>query len=244
MASSYMYHVLRHCSDEGAELRGSYWTVEEANAAARRDLLNEWDRDDFDMYDVTSDSDGMVDIEANIPDGQNMHVYIQKKRAPLPPKSKTSSSNKRGRVMASDADPDVHPHALAPKHIWIIMQTDYEHHTDEQGRCHLASYTSFVSLSEANKAARDLLLEAAGIEDEEEMDVELNEVNTGSAKKPYVGYAYVLQDEVDHIQMEVHKMLLSCSKATRRCGEMVPSGSRPRKRARRSDPEGVIEISD
>lgn len=214
--------------------------MEEANTAARKDLLDEWDHDDFDMYKVTS-RNGMVDIAANIIDRQNIHVYVQKKQAPSPPKSKTSSSNNRGRGKASDLDPNVHPHALAPKHIWVIMQTDYEHHTDEQGRCHLASDTAFDSLVDANEAARDLLLEAAGIEDEEDMDTELSEVNTGSANKPYVGYAYVLQDEVDHIQMEVHEISLTCSKATHRCGEMVPSGSGPRKRARRED---VIEISD
>jgi len=241
VTSSYIYHVLRHCSDEAAELRGSYWTVEEANAAARRDLLDEWDSDDFDMYDVSSDSDGMVDIAANVIDRQGIHVYIQKKRAPPPPKLKTPSSNGRGRGKVANLDTDVHPHALAPKHIWIIMQTDYEHYKDEQGRSHMASDTAFDSLVDANEMARDLLLEAAEVEDEEDMDMELNEVNTGSAKKPYVGYAYVQQDDVDHIKMEVREISLSCSKATHRCGEMVPSGSGPRKRARR---EHVIEISD
>ncbi|KAF7984653.1 hypothetical protein HWV62_12902 [Athelia sp. TMB] len=202
MASSYLYHVMRHTDDqhnggEFTELRGTHWTLAEANAAARKDLLNSWSRDFFETYEVTTDSDGMVDVEATCPEGEIMHVYIKRKQAPprpqppapkAAPKSKPSSS-KTGKGAASHADANVQPHALAPRHVWIIVQTDYEHHTDEEGRSHVASHLAFDCLEHANRDARLLLLEAAGQElDDDDSDPdfeeECDELNRGSADAP------------------------------------------------------------
>ncbi|KZP33967.1 hypothetical protein FIBSPDRAFT_1035882, partial [Athelia psychrophila] len=228
MASSYMYHVMRHTDDqhhgvEDTDLRGTYWTLEEANAAARKDLT-EWSPDFFESYDVTMDDDGMVDIEATCPEGEIMHVYIEKKKAPPRPQppiakpipeTKPSSSATKEKSLTLDADLNVQLHALAPKDVWVILQTDYDHHTDEEGRSHLASAVVYDSLKRANEIARALLLEAAGHDPEEEQDeddemdedevafpVECSELNKGSLDKPYKAVAYVREEEVDNICME------------------------------------------
>ena len=251
----------QHNGGEDTELRGTHWTLAAANAAARKDLLSSWSRDFFESYEVTTDSDGAVDVEATCPEGEIMHVYIERKKAPpraqpptpkATPRPKPSSSN-AGKSLASGADPNVQPQALAPKHVWIILQTDYQHHSDEKGHSRIASDVAYDSLKIANDAARQLLLEAAWQEldddhdsDEVDFDVECNELNRGSLDRPYEAVAYVQDDEVDHIRMEVKKMALSCSRATHQCGENLAGagGGRARKRARPSDPEDVIEISD
>ncbi|KAJ7606876.1 hypothetical protein FB45DRAFT_1040821 [Roridomyces roridus] len=95
----------------------------------------------------------------------------------------------------------------APKDVWVIMQTDYDHHTDEEGRSHLASQVVFESLQEANKEARWALCETCGFEDEEELNhVERDEKNIGSSTEAYIGYAYVREDERDNVKVAVERM--------------------------------------
>jgi hypothetical protein len=80
--SKYLYHVLRHTVQEfgeGTEIQGVYWSLEEANQAARTNLTDEWDLSFFDEYTEEEDEDdGSVVIEATCPEGETMRVYIEK----------------------------------------------------------------------------------------------------------------------------------------------------------------------
>lgn len=72
----------QHHGSEFTALRGLYWTLEEPNAAARTDLLDEWDDDFFESHEITEDEDGMVNVEATCPEGEIMCVYIEQNEAP------------------------------------------------------------------------------------------------------------------------------------------------------------------
>lgn len=218
--------------------------MEEANAVARKDLLEEWDDDYFESYEVTEpeDNDGMVQVDATCPEGEIMQVSIVKMKAPPQPtsESRTSLSTKNGKRPAVEEELEVRPHALAPKRVYVITQTDYDHHTDEDGRSHIAISVAYDTLEDANEAAREHLLDVSG---EDYRYVELSEQNKGSKTKSYVGHAYVREDEVDNIKVEVKELSLYCAKNTHRCGD-APGGSGSRKRAKLNNPEDVIEISD
>lgn len=58
--------------------RGTYSTLVEANAAAERDLLEEWDRDFFDPYEITRDEDGLVTVNAVAMEGETFTVRVVK----------------------------------------------------------------------------------------------------------------------------------------------------------------------
>jgi hypothetical protein len=60
------------------ELRGTYATEALAKAAAKRDLLDEWDREFFELYKEDYDGHrGVYDVYAEFPEGEAMGVYIQ-----------------------------------------------------------------------------------------------------------------------------------------------------------------------
>ncbi|KAJ7640965.1 hypothetical protein FB45DRAFT_1053619 [Roridomyces roridus] len=185
---AYIYHVMRHTDDHhnggsDTQVRGMYTTLKEANAAAR----------------VEEDDEGMVSVEAECPEGEMMSVYIEKKKAP---KGLTKAPTSKPKAKTSAEKP------AAPKDVWVIMQTDYVHHTDEKGRSHLASSDAYGSLLEANEAGRSILCETCGFEedDDELEDIEMNEENIGSTTKRYVGYAYIQEDQRDHVKVEVQKL--------------------------------------
>jgi hypothetical protein len=159
-------------------------------------LPDEWSLDFFEEYRETT-KDGMVSVKAMCPEGEAMSVYIRKKEMKNPPAKSLASTNQTAQ----------------PSTVWIVLQTDYAHHTDEEGRSHVASSTAYDDLEDANAAARELLLEACGIEDsDDEGGLELSEVNLGSTTEAYEAYAYLYQDDTDHIKMEVMKMNLHSSK--------------------------------
>lgn len=207
---------------------------------ASKDLLNEWERDFFEQYEASVDEEGMVNIEATCPEGEVMRVFVEKKRAPPgktpPPKAAVASGS------------TTQPGALAPKYVWIVMRTDYDHHTDEEGRSSVACSTAYDSLKQANEAARDLLLEACGVEDGEDSLPEMNESNVGSDTEPYIGYAYVRWDDIDNIEMKVTRMELHCRVKTHACGgqkrtaEAEAGGAR--KKAKKTDSAKHTDIID
>ncbi|KAJ7675853.1 hypothetical protein DFH06DRAFT_1170764 [Mycena polygramma] len=236
---AYIYHVMRHTDDrhnggEDTEIRGSYATLKEANAAARVDLTKEWDLNFFESHEVEVDSDGMVSVTAECPEGEIMSVFIEKKKV-----AQSVAKVVQKKSTAQEADIPV------LKEVWIITQTDYEHHTDEEGRSSIAVSTVYESLREANEAARYALLDACGIEDEDDDDtfagIELTEENRDSATKAYIGDAVVFQDDRHAIKIEVEKLAVKYSDAgtKRRAASSSSKGSKKRK----IEAEEIIDIS-
>ncbi|KAJ7606826.1 hypothetical protein FB45DRAFT_351235 [Roridomyces roridus] len=227
---AYIYHVMRNTEDNhkispsSTEVRGTYLTLKEANAAARVDLTREWSPTFFESHEIEVDEEGRVSVEAECPDGEMMSVYIEKKKAP------------KGLTKAATSKPKAKPQTEEPaalKGVWVIMQTDYEHHTDEEGRSHLASSVAYESLREANQAARWVLCETCGFEEENELgEMDSEEQNIGSSTKAYVGYAYVREDDRDNVKVEVTQLSVKRSAPTTQS-----KGSKKRKI------EEVIDIS-
>lgn len=65
----FVYHVIRETTDilydyGDSQSRGTYTTLEEANEAARRDLLHEYEMSELEEYSEMSNSDGTVHVNA------------------------------------------------------------------------------------------------------------------------------------------------------------------------------------
>ncbi|KFY16763.1 hypothetical protein V492_01102 [Pseudogymnoascus sp. VKM F-4246] len=82
-----VYHVTRHTVDyhhdpdgglQDTMIMGTYLSLEMANEAARRDLVDEWGDDHFPEYEETV-INGMVSISAGFPEGEeDINVYVEK----------------------------------------------------------------------------------------------------------------------------------------------------------------------
>ena len=81
-----VYHVYRHTIDfhndphggaQDIEIKGTYVSLAEANEAAMRDLVDEWDKNWFEEYKETV-WNGMVAIRAICPEGERMNVSVKK----------------------------------------------------------------------------------------------------------------------------------------------------------------------
>lgn len=65
----FVYQVIRETTDilydyGDSQSRGMYTTLEEANEAARRDLLHEYEISELEEYSETANSDGTVHVNA------------------------------------------------------------------------------------------------------------------------------------------------------------------------------------
>lgn len=65
----FVYHVIRETTDilydyGDSQSRGTYTTLEEANEAARRDLLHEYEMSELEEYSEMPNSDGTVHVNA------------------------------------------------------------------------------------------------------------------------------------------------------------------------------------
>ena len=86
--------TIDHNKDPNGSLRdtskiGTFSSLDEANQAARADLLNTRDKDLFKSYEVR-DENGFVKVTASCPEGEEMRVIVEEvrsKRSPCPPKS-------------------------------------------------------------------------------------------------------------------------------------------------------------
>lgn len=81
-----VYHVSRHTIDyhhgpdggmQDTAIKGTFLSLAKANECARRDLVDEWDKDFFEEYNETV-RDGMVTIKTSCPEGEEMNVYVEK----------------------------------------------------------------------------------------------------------------------------------------------------------------------
>jgi len=80
-----VYHVTRETIDYHNDSRGgiqdtavvgTFFSRKEANQAARADLLNEWNMDFFESYEV-EEEDGLVKVTAVCPEGEEMTVTVE-----------------------------------------------------------------------------------------------------------------------------------------------------------------------
>src|SRR5271154_710812 len=70
------YHNDRHGSIQDTAVVGTFFSRKEANQAARADLLNEWNMDFFESYEV-EEEDGLVKVTAVCPEGEEMTVTVE-----------------------------------------------------------------------------------------------------------------------------------------------------------------------
>ena len=80
-----VYYVTRETIDyhndynggiQETDVVGTFFSRKEANQAARTDLLNDWDRDFFESYEV-EEEDGLVKVTAVCPEGEEMTVTVE-----------------------------------------------------------------------------------------------------------------------------------------------------------------------
>src|SRR5271155_5739220 len=70
------YHNDRHGSIQDTDVVGTFFSRKEANQAARTDLLNDWNMDFFESYEV-EEEDGLVKVTAVCPEGEEMTVTVE-----------------------------------------------------------------------------------------------------------------------------------------------------------------------
>lgn len=208
---AFIYHVVRNTDDpnqggSSSDIVGSYWTLAEANAVARNDLISGWGKEFFQDYGEEVDRQGMVSISGQCPEGEVITVVVRKKPAPKPlaatstirphAHSKPSPGPRRA---ASEA-----PAVLSA--VWLIVQTDYEDPTDDKGRTRL-SKAYYDTVKEANEDAREALAVACGRRRDDDLTgIRLEgEKNLGSNTEEYEVTARVHHDKRDHLTIQVKK---------------------------------------
>jgi len=80
-----VYYVTRESIDyhndpnggiQDTDVVGTFFSRKEANQAARADLLNDWNMDFFESYEV-EEEDGLVKVTAICPEGEEMTVTVE-----------------------------------------------------------------------------------------------------------------------------------------------------------------------
>jgi hypothetical protein len=117
---------------------GTFSSRNEANKAARTNLLNDWDMDFFESYEV-EEEDGLVTVRASCPEGEEMTVKVEKARNKMLPGPKSSKS--------------------AMRKVYHVTRETIDYHNDCHGDIQdTALVGTFFSRKEANQAARTDLL--------------------------------------------------------------------------------------
>ncbi|KAJ7606877.1 hypothetical protein FB45DRAFT_949379 [Roridomyces roridus] len=194
-AVEYLYHIVRQTdapSGSTTEIRDSYTSLEEANAAARVDLGSVAQHE---SHSIQIDrKTGMVSVEATCAHGMAMRVYIEKRKAPsgLWKGSEQSKSN--------------------PKDVWVIMETQYQDNYEsgeEEGAGRLMSNVAYESLRHANEAAQQALggeWYADGFELDDSDSEMVDEENVGSSTKVYRATIEMGAEYLRRVEVEVQKL--------------------------------------
>jgi hypothetical protein len=133
------YHNDPHGGLHDNDIVGIFSSRNEANKAARTDLLNEWDMDFFESYEV-EEEDGLVTVTAICPEGEEMTVTV--KEAP----NKMSLGPKKSSK-------------LTMRKVYYVTRESIDYHNDCHGGIHDTDVVgTFFSREEANQAARTDLL--------------------------------------------------------------------------------------
>ena len=133
------YHNDRHGGLQDTSVVGIFSSRNEANKAARADLLNEWSIDFFETYEVEED-DGLVVVTAICPEGEEMTVTVQETPNKMSLGAKKSSKSTTRKVYH------------------VIRKTIDYHHDEHGGIQDTAVVGTFFSRKEANQVARTDLL--------------------------------------------------------------------------------------
>jgi hypothetical protein len=84
---------------------GTFFSREEANQAARKDLLNEWNMDFFESYEV-EEEDGLVKVTAICPEGEEMTVTVEEGQLDEGPDEESDAESDEGPAEESDEESD------------------------------------------------------------------------------------------------------------------------------------------
>ena len=160
-----MYIVTRETIDYHGDPRGGihdnavvgvFSSRNEANKAARADLLNNWYMDFFESYEV-EEEDGLVTVTAVCPEGEEMTVTV--KKAP----NKTSLSPKKSSKSSKSAT----------RKVYYVTRETIDYHNDYNGGIQdTAVIGTFSSRKKANQAARTDLLNEWSMDFFESYEVE------------------------------------------------------------------------
>jgi hypothetical protein len=157
-----MYIVTRETIDYHNDPRGGmqdtaivgmFSSRKEANKAARTDLLNEWNMDFFESYEI-EEEDGFVTVTAICPEGEEMTVTVKKapNKMSLGPKKSSKS---------------------AVRKVYYVTRETIDYHNDPRGGMQdTAVVGTFFSRKEANQAARTDLLNEWNMDFFESYEVE------------------------------------------------------------------------
>jgi hypothetical protein len=136
------YHNDPHGGLHDTAIVGTFSSRNEANKAARTDLLNDWNMDFFESYEV-EEEDGLVTVSAICPEGEEMTVTVEEARNTMPLGPKKSSK----------------PSKSAMRKVYNVTRTTIDYHNDCYGGIQdTAVVGTFFSRKEANQAARTDLL--------------------------------------------------------------------------------------
>jgi hypothetical protein len=91
-------------------------------------------------------------------------------------------------------------------YVYVITQTDIEHHTDEDGQVSIVSI--HATAAQANEAAAAYLREELGCDDDEEEDFGGASVDESMRKGLYEATAEVYEDRRHALTIEVQKRTL------------------------------------
>lgn len=133
------YHNDRHGGLQDTYVVGFFSSRNEANKAARADLLNEWSIDFFESYEIEED-DGLVTVTAICPEGEEMTVTVQEAPNKMAVGAKKSSKSTMQKV-------------------YYVTRKTIDYHNDYHGGIQdTAVVGTFSSRKEANEVARKDLL--------------------------------------------------------------------------------------
>jgi hypothetical protein len=268
MAGQYMYHVTRENRydrfGDSTEIRGTYWTVREANEAARRDLTDEWDVGFFDVYremktDDCSDYDGdeghvseddeddenqeevPIKIRALCPEGEVMIVRVEKTLAPSSSAAVFSILQGIPASLPRSSRPVSHAQiqSTLPRRFWAVYTFSIKDSNDSGVSNNMPRHEDHViygSLTHANVAAHDLLLEELSIKDGGDLDdlIQSGIKNLGSSTEPYCADVYNGNRDIYRIYIEVQPVQIFKEPARKRAATntSISDSSRNDKRAR------------
>jgi hypothetical protein len=242
MVGQYLYHVIRVTTDyhngdgDYSEIKGIYWTVEEANEAARRDLTSEWGMDVFEEYremkeeddSEADDSDGYgsedndeqeeegpIKIRAVFPEGEIMKVRVE--RIPAPPISTTNTLAQHLPIMLPVLPVKTVVSAAVqqtiPQKLWAIYSYSIKNHEKDYKNQEIPRHEDHIiyeSLSHANEAANNLLMDSLGIQNGEGLEDQVKNgiKNLGSSVEPYCADIYEGSKDTYHIYIQVQPVQL------------------------------------
>lgn len=229
---------------ESTELQDTFSNLKEACAEVKRNLPTSWSEDFFVEYEVQGkDGTENLRVEAECPEGEVMHVYIEKKLLAGAPAATNNEPNAQPTTTTTTS---VNRHAT----IYILIQETKLDHTDEETQNEVVSGQAYDNLLAANEAAWYYLrTEVIGMEDpddDDEMRGELDEENVDSTTEKYIGSVYHHDDEIYGVTIRVEILAIRYSDKTVQQlsgGSAATSTQRKRKKENDGPSSKLIDLT-